>query len=295
MSMAEGFVFSIVRASLHDGPGVRTVVYMKGCSMRCAWCHNPEGLTFGGEILRYPDRCIACGRCAEVCPESLDMDKCRRCGKCAEVCPAEARVLCGKRYTADELMAVIRKDKHYYRRSGGGVTFSGGECLLQPEFVTETARRCREEGIHTLCETALHIRPAHLTEAAAQMDMIYADCKIMDAAAHKRWAGADNGLILSNLRWLSENHGHVVVRIPMIPGVNDGEDNLSATALFLRDCGNGIRAVELLKYNELAGSKYAAVGRDAALFAGWVPQSDAEMEEKRAFLRGMLPDGIAVV
>lgn len=293
--MSEGFVFSIVRASLHDGPGVRTVIYLKGCSLRCAWCHNPEGLTFGADILRYPDRCIGCGRCAEVCPESLDPNQCRHCGKCAEVCPAEARVLCGKPYSIDELMTVIRKDKHYYRRTGGGVTFSGGECLLQHEFVTEIAHRCREEGIHTLCETALHVRRTHLEKAAAEMDVIYADCKLMDAAEHKRWTGADNGLILSNLRWLTENHSHVVVRIPMIPGVNDGDDNLSATAEFLSGCVSGIRAVELLKYNELAASKYAAVGRDAALFAGWLPQSDAAMEEKRAFLRELLPDRIAVI
>jgi len=282
-----GMIFSIVRASLHDGPGVRTVVYMKGCSLRCAWCHNPEGLASGAEVLRYPQKCIGCGRCGQVCPAevSLHPDKCQRCGRCAEVCPAEARVSCGKRYTADELTAILRKDKHYYRRSGGGVTFSGGECLLQHEFVTEVARRCREEGIHTLCETALHVPQEHLAEAAAQMDMIYADCKHMDAAAHKRWTGADNVRILSNLRWLSEHHENVIVRIPLIPGVNDGEDNLAATAAFIKKCGGGIRGIELLKYNELAESKYASIGRDTEIFAAWKPQTDEEMEAKRTFLR----------
>ena len=295
----EGLVFSVVRTSLHDGPGIRTVIYFKGCTLHCAWCHNPEGIAVHPEILRYPDRCIGCEHCVSVCPEhircGLRLPVCRHCGQCAEACPGEALVTCGKQYTVDSLMEIIRKDKIYYKRSGGGVTFSGGECLLQSEFVAALAKACRDEGIHTACETALHVSRTHVSAMTEHIDLFYADLKHMDPDVHKRWTGADNRRILDNIRFLSEEHPNVIVRIPLIPGVNDDEENLSASAEFIADCGSGIQAVELLRYNELAASKYAAAGYDEAQFAGWKPQSDAAMENKRARMRALLPPRVSVL
>lgn len=295
----EGLVFSIVRTSLHDGPGIRTVIYFKGCTLHCAWCHNPEGIAAHPEILSYPDRCIGCERCVSVCPEHIRggfrLPACCRCGQCAQACPGEALVNCGERYTVNSLMKIIRKDKVYYDRSGGGVTFSGGECLMQSEFVADLAKACRDEGIHTACETALHVSQTSVSALIEHINLFYVDLKHMDPEVHKRWTGADNRRILENIRFLAKEHPNVIVRIPLIPGVNDDTENLSASARFIAECGRGIQALELLRYNELASSKYASVGYNDAQFAGWKPQSDTEMENKRALMRELLPPQVSVL
>lgn len=295
----EGLIFSIVRTSLHDGPGIRTVIYFKGCSLHCAWCHNPEGISHKTDILSYADRCIGCNRCIDVCPEHIRggyrLSVCRHCGQCADACPNEALTVCGTWYTAEKLMGIIRKDKLYYNRTGGGVTFSGGECLLQSEFVTELAKLCHAENIHTACETALHVSSECLHSAAVHMDLIYADLKHMNPIEHKHWTGADNRLILENLKWLSHNHPDVIVRIPLIPGVNDGEDNLIESVSFINECGSGIKGVELLRYNEMASSKYAPIGMDSEQFSGFIPQSDEEMQNKRDLMRAHLPSRIKII
>ena len=293
----EADIFSVLRASVHDGPGVRTVIYFKGCGLRCQWCHNPEGLEGAPQILFYPDRCIGCGRCARVCPfgemGAYRTDRCLRCGKCADACPAEALVACGKRYDTEDLMDIILKDRPYYRRSGGGVTFSGGECLMQIKAVEALAGRCRAEGVSTLCETALFVPRESVGALAGLIDRFYVDLKHMNPLAHRRWTGADNALILDNIRYLTERHTGVTIRIPLIPGVNDGEDNLRGSARFIASCG--VKAVELLRYNALAPGKYAPLGLDDARFAAWQAQTDAEMEEKRRFMASNLPDDVSVM
>ncbi len=292
-----GMIFSIIRASLHDGPGVRTVVYFKGCPLRCLWCHNPEGLQRAPELQYYPDKCIGCGRCHRVCPEhhidgAYVRAGCSGCGRCAAVCPSETLVLCGRVWTTDALVAELGQDKPYFDRSGGGVTFSGGECFLQPAFLAQLNRRCHAAGIRTAAETSLYFARTHL-DIACEIDSMLVDLKHMGDAAHKAYTGVSNRRILDNLIALSHRHTDVTVRIPLIPYVNDGEENLRASAEFLNTCGPGIRQVELLPYNDLAGSKYTALGYGEGRFFG-EPQSAEVLRKKRELMRGGLRETITV-
>ena len=295
----EGTIFDISRASFHDGAGIRTVVYFKGCSLRCKWCHNPEGISFTPQLMFAENMCIGCRLCEKVCPqhhtpEGFLQEGCAACGKCAWHCPNEALTICGKKVTAEEVFSQIKKDLHFFRISNGGVTFSGGECFLQPVFLEELAVLCKNAGIHTTAETALYYDSRYLEIAWKCMDAMYADLKIMDPAVHLAYTGADNALILKNMKLLSENHPDVTVRIPLIPGVSDTDDNLKASAAFLNTCGRGIKGVELLKYNNLAGNKYALLKSTQEVFTA-TPQSDAFMEEKRALMSSLLKDSIAVL
>lgn len=295
---AKGKIFSIVRSSLHDGAGIRTVIYFKGCSLRCQWCHNPEGISPSDEIMYYPDKCIGCGRCAEVCPAHRSggrylREGCTACGKCAAVCPNGATVKCGREYSSDELYDIIARDRHYYDLSGGGATFSGGECFLQPELLRELALKCRENGINTAAESALCFESSRLDIAVGLIDELFVDLKHMDTDRHKIYTGQGNSLILANIRALSERHANITVRIPLIPGVNDGEENLAASARFLNSCGEGVKRLELLRYNDLAAGKYDNLGLHRLFSAE--TQTDSAFESKRAFLRSMTAERIDVI
>lgn len=278
-------ISNIARGSLHDGPGIRTVVYFKGCGLRCRWCHNPETFSQKQEILFAPSKCIACGACSTVCPEhhrlvdgsiSFLRDGCIACGRCTEVCPSLALSLCGEQMDVDSVFAAIKKDLTYYTASHGGVTFSGGECLLQAEAVADIACRCRTLGISTAVETALFVPWENIEHVLPSTDLFYADLKIADSEKHRQYTGQDNALILENLRFLSLAHSNIIVRIPIIPGVNDTADDLEGFARILRSLGPGIRQVELLKYNILGASKYDAIGKTWVRFSDTI-QSDEEM------------------
>lgn len=289
-------ITNISKGSLHDGPGVRTVVYFKGCMLRCKWCHNPETLSAGKEILFMPSKCIHCGKCIAVCPEChkivgndiiFERDGCAACGQCADVCPSRALELCGAEKTVGELFEEIKNDLHYYRASGGGVTFSGGECLLYADFVAELAELCIQNGISTAVESAFFVPFENAEKTLPHIDLFFADLKIPDNEKHKKYTGQGNKTIIENIKRLSELHDNVTLRIPVIPGVNNSGDDISAFAEIINTLGKGVRRVELLKYNNLAKSKYLISGKEYTEFAS-APQQDEEMRKLCALLGGKI-------
>lgn len=269
-------IINIAKGSLHDGPGVRTVVYFKGCGLRCKWCHNPESLSFEKQILYIKWKCIHCGKCVEICPKHhkisgndmlFERGGCIGCGKCAEVCPSLALELCGKEKTTEEVFEEIKKDLHYYEASGGGVTFSGGECLLHADFVAELARKCKENKIHTTVESAFFVPYKNVEKVVPHIDLFFADLKVPDAEKHRKMTGRDNKSIIENIARLSREHENIILRIPIIPGVNDSYGDMDGFAEIIGTFGKGIREIELLKYNNLAETKYLAADMNYIRFA----------------------------
>lgn len=269
--LLKGCITNISRASLHDGPGVRTVVYFKGCGLRCKWCHNPETLSGRPEILYANMKCIRCGRCISVCPDCHVVgeaamvflrDGCRACGKCVEVCPTGALTACGTELSLEAVMAELRKDGHYYTQSGGGITLSGGECLLQADFCAELLKRCKAEHIHTAIETALFVSWDAVEKTIPFCDLYFADFKIADGEKHRQYTGQNNYLVYENLKKLVANApGKVAVRIPLIPGVNDEDEDIALFAEKLLPVADDLSGIEVLRYNTLAESKYTQAGR----------------------------------
>jgi pyruvate formate lyase activating enzyme len=263
-----GRVFDVQRFSLHDGPGIRTVVFLKGCPLRCAWCANPESQQPGPQIAWFENLCSGCGRCVEACPSgAVQMDHgrvrtdrrlCTACGACAAVCSRGARRLIGREVTADELMAEVRRDAPFFRRSGGGVTFSGGEPLTQPQFLLACLGRSRRWGYHTAVETSGQARWEDIAAAAELTDLFLYDLKHLDPARHARLTGAGNDLILENLERLLATGAQVTVRVPVIPGANDDLENLEALAAFAAGHPRLLR-IELLPGHALGTHKYEAL------------------------------------
>lgn len=288
-------VTNISRGSLHDGPGVRTVVYLKGCGLNCKWCHNPETISQKSQILYIPSKCIHCGACIEVCPEHHIISEgnmifiregCTACGKCATACPSMALTLCGGLKTCDEVFDEIKKDLHYYKSSNGGVTFSGGECLLYPDFTKEVFKKCKEIGIHTAIESAFYVPWKNVEAVIPYTDLFFADLKIADSEKHKKYTGQDNKLIIENIKKLSNRFDNIIIRIPVIPTVNDSLEDFDGFAEILKSFGNGIKEVELLKYNNMAESKYSFSGKEYTKFAD-ESQSKEQMEEYTNYLAKM--------
>ena len=263
-----GRVFDVQRFSLHDGPGIRTVVFLKGCPLRCAWCANPESQQAGPQIAWFESLCASCGRCVQACPQgAISMDDgrvrtdrrlCTDCGECAAACSRGARRLMGREATVDEVMEEVRRDAVFYRRSGGGVTFSGGEPLVQPEFLLECLRRCRRWGYHTAVETCGQARWADLRAVADVTDLFLYDLKHLDPIRHARLTGVRNTLIIRNLERLLALGAAVTVRVPVVPGANDDSESMDALAAFAASHA-GIRRIELLPCHALGAHKYAAL------------------------------------
>ena len=274
-------IFDIQRSSYVDGPGIRTTVFFKGCNLRCAWCHNPESQACRPEIMFYRDKCVGCGKCAEVCPNGLKF--CTRCGKCESYCLRDARKLCGREYTADEILAEVIKDKLFYDNSGGGVTFSGGECMLQIDFLEEILKKCRAAGIHTAVDTAGHVPFELFERILPYTDLFLYDFKCFDGDRHKEYTGVDNALILENLARLLELGHPIWVRIPVIPEVNGRVEEMERIRAFLTSHGRP-ENVELLPYHSMGEYKYAAIGREVRVFTA---PSDEEMTALRKVFEGI--------
>lgn len=271
--MSVGRVFSIEEFALHDGPGVRCTVFLKGCPLRCVWCHSPEGQAFENEVLRSPNGCIGCGACIqkglEIVGESILVPE------SAAVCPQNLIRAAGKDYTAADLCALLLKNADFLRFSGG-VTFSGGEPLAQPAFLSECLRLL-EGKLHRALQTSGFASPSVFEQILADCDYVLFDLKIMDVALHTRWCGQSNAQILANYRTLAASEKPFITRVPLIPTLTDTAENITQIAKFIKECGVG--RVELLPYQPLSGSKYAMTGRKYAppFDEALTPQSHTEI------------------
>jgi pyruvate formate lyase activating enzyme len=279
--VSEGTVFNIQRFSTQDGPGVRSTVFMKGCPLSCAWCHNPESQAPQAELLRMENRCMGCGLCSV---EERDAgDTSRRSARDLETCPTGALQQVGQEMESSALVRDLLQDRIFYDESGGGVTFSGGEPLMQAPFLTETLKGLRAEGVQTALDTCGFAPWEDLRDAANLSDLILYDLKLMDEARHREATGQSNRMILENLRALARVHPNIWIRVPVIPGINDDETNLEASARFLSGLP-GVRKVDLLPYHGTGEAKFARLGKPYALNQ-LRPPSPQRLEELAAIFR----------
>jgi pyruvate formate lyase activating enzyme len=272
MSDIKGFIFNIERFTLHDGPGIRTTVFLKGCPLNCLWCCNPESQSIAPQVAYFKEKCTACDHCLPLCPKGavspggkdqpviIDFALCDGCGKCMPACIPGALVMMGEEKTAVEIVDIVKRDLPFYTRSGGGVTLSGGEPLAQPVFTAEILRLCKVEGIQTAIQTCGYAAQADVDKVLPYMDLVIFDLKHMDPAIHQTLTGKSNQLILENLHYIDSRKKEIVLQIPLIPGMNDSEENLTASFQLAKSL-KYVSGVSLLAYHALGRSKYARIGR----------------------------------
>jgi pyruvate formate lyase activating enzyme len=305
-----GRIYDIQGFSVQDGPGIRTTVFLKGCPLRCPWCHSPESQEFFPQLSWMSMRCLgtaACGKCLEVCPQKaialgrnntnpttgeelqmvhIDRKLCDNCGICAEHCYAHALYICGKEYTVDEVLERVSKDIPFYEHSGGGVTVSGGEALSQLPFTLALLTGLKERGIHTALDTT-GLAPAKSVDAVLPYtDLFLYDLKHMDSKIHEKTVGVPNELILENARRIAKAGGKMQIRIPVIPRFNDSEENISATGVFCKELGSAVTVIQLLPYHNLGVVKYQRIDEDRKVFEA-VPPSDKKMQSLKKALEDM--------
>ena len=301
-----GKIFDIQGFSVQDGPGIRTTVFLKGCPLRCPWCHSPESRRFETELNWLSLRCIgmdACGYCLGVCPRGcisrgdpsrsvsgeeivypeVDKANCDECGKCASACKATALYMCGSDMTVDDVLGKIRRDMPFYETSGGGVTISGGECLAQPEFTGELLKQCKALGVHTAVDTTGFVQWRILEGVLPYTDLFLYDLKCMDSGLHERTIGVPNGLILENALKLAGAGALMWVRIPVLPMFNDSEEHFRRYVEFLSGIRERVAMVQLLPYHKLGISKYARLLTKEQVFVAEPPTDDLMEARKQLF------------
>ena len=278
-----GCVFDIKKYAIHDGPGIRTTVFFKGCPLKCRWCHNPESWNIDPEPAFRAGRCAKCGQCVEVCKQKAisltenepltDPAKCTVCGECVSACLNSAREIIGKEMTVSQVVDEIKKDIIFYDQSGGGVTFSGGEPLMQAEFLLALLEQCRNQGIHTAVDTTCHAELPIIQQVARHTDLFLCDLKHMDRAVHRDFTGVDNDSVLYNIRWLSDAGKRIVIRIPIVPGFNDDQANIETTAEFVKSLGT-VNKIDVLPYNRGAEEKSGRLTTRFDLMEADVPDDE---------------------
>jgi pyruvate formate lyase activating enzyme len=284
--MKTGRIFNIQRCSTEDGPGLRTTLFMKGCPMQCAWCHNPEGINAGFRIMWIESRCKGCGKCIEICPNAAiaassdgiitDHEKCDLCGQCVAACLYNAREISGRQITVEEAVDIVKRDRIFYQKSGGGVTVSGGEACLQWEFTRDFLEICKRLSIHTALDTCGFVKTSHLETVLAHTDLVLYDLKVSAEDLHRRFTGVDIDLVLENAHAISQSGKPMWIRIPVIPGRTDSPENIAAIADIIR----GLKAVErvdLLPFHRLGEAKYKGLGMAYRMEAGLGPPSKKKM------------------
>ena len=286
--MQTPFIFDIKRYAINDGPGIRIVIFTKGCNLNCAWCHNPESISTETERMYAPAKCIQCGTCVVACPEKAitltsegiitDAELCKMCGKCAEVCPTKAIEISGKPMSVAEIINEIEKERVFFDQSDGGVTFSGGEPLLQSRFLIELLDECGKRGIHRAVDTAGLANTEIILEVARRTDLFLYDLKMMDSEKHRKWVGVPNEKILENLKVLAETGVKIIIRIPLIGGVNDDSANMEATARFVAELSGEKKEVNLLPYHKIAQTKYQKLGRPEEFQLLEEPTKEAQLQ-----------------
>lgn len=267
-----GNIFKIKRFSVHDGPGIRTSIFLKGCPMKCVWCHSPEGISPANELWYNQNLCIACGQCVEACPTNalqltaginqkieIDRKACNLSGECVKICPTNALQFTRQKASVDEIIKEIEKDRTYYQNSGGGVTLTGGEALYQPEFSTAILKACKERNIHTAIETCLFCKKEVIDQVLPFVDLFFVDLKIFDAEQHKHYTGRNNKLIKDNFRYLASVGKKIIVRLPLIGNITDTPANRKAIEDFVAETNENI-PIELINYNPLTENNYKRLG-----------------------------------
>ncbi|MCI6888040.1 MAG: glycyl-radical enzyme activating protein [Lachnospiraceae bacterium] len=288
-------VFNVQGFSIHDGPGIRTTVFVKGCPLRCLWCQNPESNSPCPELMSYKSKCTGCGRCLAVCPQQAicmelvdgkmvartNRDACVHCGVCVSVCPGKAREIAGEEMTVEQVLERVAADKLFYDTSGGGVTVSGGEAVMYPQFVSAFLEACQEAGIHTAVESCSFASEAVIDKIYAHVDLALLDIKHMDSAEHKRLTGVPNEQILDRIRHIHNDlHVPTVIRIPVVPGCNDSEENIRRTARFAAEVLGKDVSMHLLPYHSLGESKNESLG-NVGTFHTEAPSKE-KMEQLKA-------------
>ncbi|VGO19576.1 glycyl-radical enzyme activating protein [Pontiella sulfatireligans] len=283
-----GIIFDIKRFAVHDGPGIRTTLFLKGCPLRCAWCQNPEGLCLEKQLWWFKSKCIFCRKCLPVCPESvraavdgeirIDRRSCIKCGTCVETCPTGAMEFDGREISVEEAVAELQKDQVFYDVSGGGITLSGGDPLFQHEFAEAVLRGSKEAGLHTAVETSLAAEWGVIEKMRPHVDLWICDLKEIDSKKHQEFTGQPNERIFENFKQLAAAGAKILVRIPVIPGFTDRDDNVQGIAEFVRSVRSDIE-IELMNYNPLAPNKYRLMQKSCPLDESVQPLSVQRMEE----------------
>lgn len=286
--MQSGLIFDVKRYAINDGPGIRVAIFLKGCPLRCRWCHNPESISANVQKMYNKAKCIGCNGCVEACPENActlgpegiitDLSLCTGCGICAEVCPTKATEMSGRVATVKEILAIVEKERIFFDQSGGGVTFSGGEPLRQPEFLMALLGELGKESIHRAVDTSGFAPKEILLDVARHTDLFLYDLKMMDSSRHKKWTGVDNRIILENLKLLATTGACINIRIPLIKGVNADQENLEKSAAFVAGLSGDKKSVSILPYHHTMAGKHQRLGQ--VFDAGNMSES-TDMEKSR--------------